>query len=426
MNRPALERLAAGLDPGAFELDPGIAIEGRTIAALLTPASPQVLGEMLSRLGAEDLRSLVRGGGTKLGLGNLPTDGEVVLSTCALSGVRRFEPEDGVVEASGGTPLRDVRAAVLERGWELPVDGGGADATLGGAIATGAYGPRCLGFGPVRRNVLGLEIVHASGKLTRCGGRVVKNVTGYDLAKLYTGSLGTLGVISGGWMRLQPKPRAIAVRTAEFSETDRALAAGLATSRRGTARACLLLSPDFAREVGVGHSLAASWVLVVELAGEISECERDAAWVEAEFSAVRPANHWGSEALATFDTLRDRFVSPLDAQPARLRIATLPTRLDPCVRRLTKTGARISIDPGLGLVHAETREAGQLEGLLGAAREAARACGGSLLFESLPSEAKRGLDVFGEPGAELEVMRRLKQQFDPDARLNPGRFSGGI
>ena len=196
MNEAAIDVLHSALPATDFAPSDGLEIEGQSIAAVLAPEDPEALSRALTQLSVQGLPALVRGGGTRMGFGNLPAEANVVISTERLAGVRRYEPDDGVVEASSGTSLAEVRRVVHECGWELPLDAGGAGSTVGGAIATAAYGPRCLAFGPVRRNVLGLEIVHASGTLTKCGGRVVKNVTGYDLAKLYTGSLGTLGVIS--------------------------------------------------------------------------------------------------------------------------------------------------------------------------------------------------------------------------------------
>ncbi len=430
MTPSVVEELCAALEPGLVDTHPGIEVEGREVRAMLSPENPESLCRVLAELNERKIPVLIRGGGTRMGLGNLPGEVDLVLSTQSLSGVRRYEPDDGVVEVSGGTPLDEVRKAVLEQGWELPIDAGGACSTIGGAIATAAYGPRCLGFGPMRRNVLGLEVVNASGTLTHCGGRVVKNVTGYDLAKLYTGSLGTLGVISGAWLRLQPRPRAIEVRVAEFSQTDRALEGGLAASRRGSARACVLLTPEFARRVGLGHSLAASWTLLVEFAGEASECSHDADWFEGEFSGARPEVSSGERALAAIDATRDVLTAEPPAESARVRIATLPTKLEACLRPLVKTGAGIMLDPGLGLVHAEKllgSDSTRVNEFIDVARSAAAACSGSLLLQSLPSAAKRGLDVFGDkPGPEFALMQRLKKEFDPHSLLNPGRFLGGL
>lgn len=454
MTEDALEQLRAALEPGIWKARPGIEIEGRGMAAMLSPADPESLCRVLAQLNERQIPVLIRGGGTRMGLGNLPGQADLVLSTQSLSGVRCYEPDDGVVEVSGGTPLDEVRRAVLARGWELPIDAGGARSTIGGAIATAAYGPRCLGFGPVRRNVLGLELVHASGTLTRCGGRVVKNVTGYDLCKLYTGSLGSLGVISGAWLRLQPRRRVIEVRVAEFSQSEQALAGGLEASRRGSARACVLLSPEFARRIGLEHSLAASWILLAEFAGDEAECKQDAEWLESELGGTRPEVFRGEEALALIDAVRESLATGLHPEGIRVRIATLPKKLGACVRPLVKTGARMMVDPGLGLVYAEiaaeiaaeapaevaeddpgTGSCGNAASLdlapvnefIRIARAAAAACAGSLLLESLPSPAKRELDVFGEAhGPELSLMRRLKQEFDPQGLLNPQRFVGGI
>ena len=436
MSEAALTQLREALLPDDFSGIEGVEVEGRRFATVLDPTDPEALSRMLETLNGLQLPALVRGGGTRMGLGNLPRDADVVISTTSLSGVRRFEPDDGVIEVSGGTPLSVVRRAVSERGWELPMDAGGPASTVGGAIATAAYGPRCLAFGPVRRNVLGLEVVDAAGTLTKCGGRVVKNVTGYDLAKLYTGSLGTLGVITGAWLRLQPSPRAVFARMAEFSESGAALEVGRSVSRRGTARACVLLSPEVARRVELEHSLAASWILLVEFAGEEAECKKDVDWFEAECGGNSPADAVGDEATRYVDAIRDDMASPGLPMAARIRIATLPTKVSACLPPLLKAGALMTVDPGLGVVVAElrledpsdsVRGAEDLEGHIAIAREAAVACNGTLVFEALPTPAKRGVDVFGENlGPQLEVMRRLKNEFDPKGLLNPGRFVGGI
>ena len=429
----AIERLQNSVEPEIMEIieeQPGIQVDGRKINAVLSPRDPESLCQVLELLSAEQIPVLIRGGGTRMGLGNRPDEVEVLLSTRSLSRVRRYEPDDGVVEVSGGTPLAEVRKAVLSKGWVLPIDAGGSLATVGGAIASAAYGPRCLGFGPVRRNVLGLEVVHASGTLTRCGGRVVKNVTGYDLAKIYTGSLGTLGVISGAWLRLQPKPRAIEVRVAEFSESDQALAMGTVVSRRSSARACVLLSPEVARRVGLEHSLAASFLLLVEFAGEESECQHDASWLESEVGATKPTPSSGEEALAMIDAVRDSLVAGPEVASVRVRIAALGTNLAACMRPLIKASARMIVDPGLGLVHAELvagSEAKAVDSFIEVARSAAKAASGTLVLESIPSELKHKFDVFGDGlGPELALMRRLKEEFDPKRLLNPGRFVGRI
>ncbi|MFT5444500.1 MAG: glycolate oxidase FAD binding subunit [Myxococcota bacterium] len=430
MKADTIARLRAALAPNEFEESSDLEVEGQKLVGVLVPQDTASLSRVLAQVSEQKLPIIVQGSGSKAGLGNLSDDAQLGLSTKQLSGVRCFEPDDGVVEASGGTPLSVIRKTVLAKGWELPIDGGGANATIGGAIATAAYGPRCLAFGPVRRNVLGAEIVHASGTMTKCGGRVVKNVTGYDLGKLYTGSLGTLGVIAGAWLRLHPKPRSIAVRVAEFSQTDEALARGLEVSRRSSSRACVLLSPDVARRASLHHSLAASWVLLAEFAGEESECNEDAAWMEKELGAECPEFPSGEAALQYIDEVRDILTEGVEQAGVRTRVAALPTKLLGAARPLVKTGASMIMDPGLGLAFAQKTglaPGAETHRFLATAREVAEAAGGNMLIETLPREAKQGVDVYGVglDGA-LEVMRRLKDEYDPDHLLNRGRFVGGI
>lgn len=434
MKADAVARLRAALAPNEFEESSDLEIDGQKLVGLLVPQDTESLSRVLAQVSEQKLPVVVQGSGSKAGLGNVSGDARLGLSTKELTGVRCFEPDDGVVEVSGGTPLSQIRETVLVKGWELPIDAGGANATIGGVIATAAYGPRCLSFGPVRRNVLGAEIVHACGTMTKCGGRVVKNVTGYDLGKLYTGSLGTLGVISGAWLRLQPKPRSVVVRVAEFSQTDEALARGLEASRRSSSRACVLLSPDLARRASLHHSLAASWVLLAEFAGEESECNEDAAWIEKELGAVCPDVPSGDAALGYIDAVRDILSEGVEQAGVRTRVAALPTKLLDAARPLVKTGASMIMDPGLGLVFAQKADlapGADTHRFLATAREAAEAAGGNMLIETLPPEAKQGVDVYGVGlgvglGGALEVMRRLKDEYDPGHLLNRGRFVGGI
>jgi hypothetical protein len=200
--------------------------------------------------------------------------------------------------------------------------------------------------------------------------------------------------------------------------------------------------------------LAASWILLAEFAGDEAECRQDAEWFESELGGTRPEVFRGEDALASIDAVREALAAGLHTAGIRVRIATLPRKLEACVRPLVKTGARMMVDPGLGLVYAEiaaeiaaeapaeaaeddagTGSSGNAASLdlarvfefIRIARAAAAACAGSLLFESLPSPAKREFDVFGEAlGPALAVMRRLKQEFDPQGLLNPHRFVGGI
>ncbi|HET6303307.1 MAG TPA: FAD-binding oxidoreductase, partial [Myxococcota bacterium] len=240
---------------GVREHEP-LEIDGLRVGVTLAPASIEALGGALRVLHERGLAVLVRGGGTRLRFGNPPRRAACFLSTEGLAEVEELDAEEGVVRVGAGTPLARLRAASNAAGWDPPLDAPGAATTIGGVLACAALGPRVAGFGRPRDAVLGLDVVLASGTRTRCGGRVVKNVTGYDLAKLYTGSLGTLGVIASAWLRLRPLPERVEVVAAtlpeELASFDRAVGAARLPGARAVAVVDGALAPDLAADPVAG------------------------------------------------------------------------------------------------------------------------------------------------------------------------------
>ena len=410
-----------------------VEIDGAQVEATLAPGDGEQLAEALVQLAEHRLGAIICGGGSRLTLGNPPRKADLILSTEALTGVDEFDSEDGVLHARAGTRLAEIRERVAADGWELPIDAPGEGSTLGGALATAAAGPRRLGFGPVRDWVLGLEVALSSGERTRCGGRVVKNVTGYDLAKLYTGSLGTLGVIEGVWLRLRPKPEATRLLRAAVTPDPEGFLKAREATLRSSARCVALLSPRAAAACGVSHlSIAPSaspgdpgtWEMLLEFAGDAPAVTRDAAWWLESMPEAAEAD------AETLGELRSLQGSVLEPGGLRARVAMLPSQLAGASRTLAGSVAAQVIYPGAGLLYAYS-EAGSTK--LG---RAATDCtdwvrdqkepGAGVVLEELPTEAKSGRDVFGEPGPDWRLMKALKQNFDPAGVLNPGRFLGGI
>jgi glycolate oxidase FAD binding subunit len=409
----ALERLGSELGDGALELHEPVQVDGVGVRATLRPDGGEALADALRAIASAGLAALPRGAGTHCGLGNPPRRADVLLSTRELCGVDVFEPAEGVCHAAAGTPLAALRAAVTGEGWELPLDVPDDAATLGGALAVAAVGPRAQGYGPPRDAVLGLEVVLASGERTRCGGRVVKNVTGYDLAKLYTGSLGSLGVIEGAWLRLRPAPECVRAIEVPPAALEEACQRGLTASRRSSVRACALLSQGSRELRGV-----------LELAGDATSVERDARWLADELGGE------AADAAALDAVGRAQRAAP-EPSGLRFRLALLPSALAASAARLTGVGASLLLYPGLNLVYASFALEGP-DDEPGAARafdvalEAARESAGALLCESAPLAAKRERDVFAPDSDALRLARSLKAQFDPDGVLNPGRFAGRL
>ena len=427
----ALEELGV-LRGGAGESGNGRAraleLDGQSLGAcpVLHPRDSEALGQSLSILSGHRMTALVRGGGSQLGIGNSPKPIDVVLDTRSLSGVGEFEQDDGVVQVRGGTALSLLRPQVEAEGWVLPLDPPGGAATVGGTLAAGAFGPRVLRYGRPRDCVLGLDVVLASGEHTSCGGRVVKNVTGYDMAKLYTGSFGTLGVIESAWLRLAPTPeleRTLAVASVDF---EAMFALALEASRRSTARAAALLSPKAARRARAGADEADDrWLLAQEFAGDEVATRSDAEWLRDRAKTRGLAVvEFGS---GGFDRVRAMQQSTFEVEGVRVRVAVPPTALPTVVGAIADACEGLALYPGVGLLYAFSAGGiGAGTSALDACTRAAVQAGGSVVFEALPPAAKADRDVFGEFGPELALMRKLKQRFDPAAVLNPGRFAGRI
>jgi glycolate oxidase FAD binding subunit len=394
------------------ELHPPRSLEDASLEACLRPRDGDELARSLAALSEQELSVLVQGGGSRMQLGNPCPRARALLSTQGLVGIDEFDSNDGVVLVRAGTPLSLLAETVDQSGWQLPFDPPGPTTTVGGALATSATGPRRQQFGSPRDSVLGLQVVLSSGQRTRCGGRVVKNVTGYDMAKLYTGSFGSLGVIEATWLRLRPRPRVATVARAELrGPASESLRLGREVSRRGSARVVALVAGGPAAQLGEGSELEGSGLLVVEYAGDVPEVERDIAWLQ---------DQCGAREVSEESRLVERLRALQGAGAIRARLSVLPSRLPALLARLSFAGLGTITYPGLGVVYAFS-ESGAT-----AILRAARASDAELLFEALPLASRREVDVFGEPGPAFPIARALKQRFDPSGILNPGRFQGRL
>ena len=397
-----------------------VEIDGKAVEATFAPSDGEELSNALATLSEHRIFAIIRGGGSRITFGNSPRAADVLLSTEALGGVDEFDSEDGVLHAGSGTRLSDIQKQIGGDGWELPVDAPSENSTLGGALATAAVGPRRGGFGPVRDCVLGMEVVLSTGERTRCGGRVVKNVTGYDLAKLYTGSLGTLGVIEGAWLRLRPTPEANRFFLATAKDLKEGFTCAREASLRTSARCVALLCPraSVACEAGDG------WSILVEFSGDASVVSRDSTWWSGRMSSVIPAE------IDALERLRSLQSSVVEVGGLRARASMLPSQLVGASGALGGSVHAQILYPGSGLLYAYSGgAAASLETAVNACQGVVRAqknSRGSVVLEELPTAEKSGRDVFGEPGPEWRLMKSLKERFDPMGVLNPGRFLGGI
>ena len=398
-------------------------VDGLRPDLVAAPTTPQEVADTLADAATEGLAVAPLGAGTALALGNPPERLDLGLSTARLTGVIEYEPMDLVLSAAAGTRLGDVQAVLSEHGQTLPIDPPRAgDATIGGLIATALVGPKRLGSGTLRDLLIGISVAHPSGTVTKAGGMVVKNVTGYDLSRVYHGSLGTLGVIVSANFKVLPLPRADATILTPAPTLDAALAAA------GRVRASRL-QPE-ALEVAWFDG---GWLAAVRVQGReatvraLEDETRALLGGGRTLRAADSAEWWwryvDAQAAACGDgdvlvrgAVRPRAAGRL-AQEAVAAVAELGLSLD-----------YLAASIGLGLVTVRStfhQFAGATEALGALQRRLLNAADHAIVLAAPPAW-KRGLDVWGRPPATLDVMRTLKEQFDPARVLNPGRFAGGI
>jgi glycolate oxidase FAD binding subunit len=413
---------AQGLREHEAGAPPGL--PGTKIGVTLIPPDGDALQRVVGVLGARRLAVVIRGGGSKLWLGNPPQRADAILSTEALAGVETLDADEGVVQVSAGTAVAELRAQAVRASWEPALDPASPRATVGGVIATGEIGPRCLRFGRPRDSVLGLGVILGSGERTRCGGRVVKNVTGYDLAKLYTGSFGTLGVIESAWLRLKPRADRVLGLLAPGGDCAAALQACARAARLSSARCVALVDRSFLEGVAESEPLRAGVGLVIELAGEAPVVEREAGRLRAELGAEP-----GKDDVVGL--LHAAHAEPPAASFVRMRLSCRRSAMARVLDGVRSAGAAVLAYPEAGLLWARfslERDADEVAAgrLLRALREALREGEGSALLEALPEWLAQGRDVFVDAPGALPLLRALKGKFDPAGVLNPGRFAARL
>jgi glycolate oxidase FAD binding subunit len=370
------------------------------------------LAGVLKEANASGLKVAPVGGGTQLDLGMPPTHLDLAVETVGLNRIVEYEPADLTVTVEAGMRLTELQRILGENGQFLALDPPLEDlATLGGIIATNASGPLRFAYGSARDLVIGTRVANPDGTITRAGGRVVKNVAGYDLNKLYIGSLGTLAVVVELSFKLAPIPPAVATLSGTFPEA-------------GAARALLgqvvrsPLSP-------LAIELNGSREVVFRVGGYPRAVERQV----RELSELIAA-YAGQAAEADWDALcqkrqqaRRREVVLKAAAPISASMAVVEI----LERNLGDLEPMVWAHAGNGVANAACNAPVDAR-VLGATRAEVRALGenASLVIERCPVPLKSSIDVWGQPGPSVALMRAIKARLDPHGTLNPGRYVGGI
>ena len=382
---------------------------------------PESLADLAALVRGTSGSMLVRGGGTQLDWGGRVDPVDLVVDTGGLRDLLTYNPADLTASIGAGTPLAAFQARLASDRLLLALDPDvGEAATIGGLLATGDSGPARLRYGSLREQVIGVTLVLADGTVARSGGHVIKNVAGYDLAKLMHGSLGAFAIVAEIVVRLAPRPAA---------SLTVAVGTDIAAATRITVAAMTGPVEPVAVE-WISASEASTGTLLVRLeggsgavhteAGRVADLARQVGRESRVLDGVEAVEAWSARTSAVRGGAGD----------SSIRVAVLPADLgsvtDAVDRAAADAGVLASSVAALGLgtmsvlVRGGT-PAGHAQ-VLAAARDAALGRGGTALVRSRPTEVDDHLDPLGPPPASLALLRSVKHQFDPDGRLSPGRF----
>jgi glycolate oxidase FAD binding subunit len=405
------EELEAHFEAAELSFDPdAYAIDGLSPGLAVSPSRPADVAEAL-KLATESAAVVVPwGGGTQQSLGATPERFDLAMDLRRLNHILEYEPADLTVTVEAGMRLSELQRLLGERGQWLPLDPRLPDeATIGGILATNASGPTRHSRGTARDLVIGMSVALANGDIVKSGGRVVKNVAGYDMAKLQIGALGTLGVILQATFKVSPLPQQTLTCGAEGTlERVGALAAHV-DELRLPAQALVLTK----------EATASNWALLVRFAGGRAAVER----ARSDFLAAAGESRVLSESEA--DSAWTNLVALQQAFEA-VKGSVLPAKTSELATWFADQGANVAAYPSIGIVQCSSSDRGLGASILKEGRSKAMAYGGSLVIERAPRELKREVEVWGEPKGDFALMQRLKREFDPGRTLNRGRFLGGI
>jgi glycolate oxidase FAD binding subunit len=419
-------------------------------AVIVQPADAAQIAEIVQFAAAEKLAVIPTGGCTKLGIGSPPLRYDIALDLSRLNRLLAYDPKDLTLGVEPGVRIEDLLSALAEQKQFLPLAVPFSErASIGGIVATNSSSPLRHAYGAVRDFCLGMEFVTGEGAQAKSGGRVVKNVTGYDLHKLLIGSLGTLAVITLVNFRTFPMPQAQKTFIASFSAAEAAF-----DFCRSVAHSVLtpqmveVADPSASQLIFSGEAFARippeQWSAVITAAGQPAVVDRyahelghmAAATSAADFLPVEDDAH-----DALFARIREFPRLALEAAPqaAIFRLSALPNAMPSLISKLSAIAKQNRADVATlarasGILYAVfvAENSQSLASLATVIAEVFRVCNqaemqASAMLEWCPQELKTAPEVvWGPTRPDFELMRRVKRSFDPQSVLAPGRFAGGI
>ncbi|HEX7959259.1 MAG TPA: FAD-binding oxidoreductase [Terriglobales bacterium] len=400
----------------AREAQPDDCIADAPVRMIAEPGNAEEIAAILSRCSKAGIAVIPRGGGTKSGWGNPARAANLILSTQRLKRLVEHAHSDLTATVEAGCTVANFQQALGAKGQRLALDPLWPErATIGGILATNDSGSLRVRFGALRDLIIGVTVVLPDGTIAKSGGKVVKNVAGYDLQKLMTGSFGTLGIITQATFRLYPLPNHVRSLTLTFADADSAnqLALKLLDSQL-TYTGIQLRAEDQRFQIDVRFEGSAE-----ALDAQLRQFEA----LTKDSSLLGQSNDvWGARE-ALFD----------DRSAAVLKISVLPSQLAWNANLIRSTCAAQDIRWtyvaqafGIGVLKLKAAQEEKLLPVIQSLRTAVESQRGSVVVLQIPSPLRSRVDVWGAVPDSIDLMRRVKQRFDPAGILNPGRFVGGI
>jgi glycolate oxidase FAD binding subunit len=403
------------------EEQPRLSVDGLLPSSIMRPADAEDAARGLRLCDRAPAAVVVWGGGTQMRLGAEPRRYDVALSTRSMTRLLEYEPADLTCRVEAGMTIDHLQSELRAHGQRLPLDPPHPErGTVGGMVAANANGLSRARYGTVRDWVIGIAVAYPSGKVARAGGKVVKNVAGYDLMKLHIGALGTLGLVAEVNFKVQAQPEAQASLLGHFEASQPAIEAATRLAHQYLAPSASIVL-DRTALWACGMTADWRWTLALKLEGYALEVEA------ARDQAVRVLREAGGHVegqdipAAFWDAARDWSAPEDDA--VLFRAITPIHGLQPVVDAIPVDAHAIA-QPASGLVDVRVpanTAAATLQRLRAAAGDQ-----GQIVVQAAPPSLKPALDVWGPPPPGFPIMRALKQALDPNGILNPGRFVGGI
>lgn len=414
------------------------ALDGLVPRLVAVPTTVEELSQIVALANHHRLTVLARGGGSRINLGDLPEHIDVLVETTRINRLLEHEGPDLTCHVEAGMTLATLQTYLATRGQKLALDPPNAQqATIGGLLASNASGPKRLRYGTARDLVIGLRVVQSNGEISRSGGRVVKNVAGYDLNKLYIGSLGTLGVIVEANFKLHPLPAAERTLLLTYSNAQDAMQTVIAVVGSPLIPSALeLIDAGASSNISEASSLnlpSNGYILAANFEGSAVSIERqldEIRLLARKHHALMGNDLEGEEQQCFWEAVRAHTQGLLTCKVTLLvsHIASYLQHIDR-ICRLYKIEAATLAHAGNGILYIELRPHDATPRLVTAITELrtiAQEARGSLVVECCPVELKRQISIWGEPGRDFHMMKQIKQQFDPKGTFVRGRFLGGL